>query len=105
MNMPQDGRIPVGEVEYWASLGRAEQVKECLGRGADVNEAATGNYTALHGASENGHLDVVRILLLHGAKVNARTDGGQTALDFALLGDRREVAALLRAHGATQGNG
>jgi ankyrin repeat protein len=103
MMTPGDGKIPAGKVEYWASLGNVERVKEALSQGADVNEAASDNYTALHGASENGHVDVVRILLLHGAKVDARTGSGHTALDLALLGDQKDVAALLRSHGGISG--
>ena len=46
-----------------AEAGDAQLVARLLGEGRDVNEADGSGYTALFLASENGHVEVVRLLL------------------------------------------
>ena len=47
---------------------------------------------ALKKASENGHIEVVKVLLAYGANVRARND---EALIIAAQGDHRDVVKLL----------
>jgi ankyrin repeat protein len=51
--------------------------------------------TALHEASKNGHLEIVRLLLEDGAVVEVKNTWGETALDVAKANGHSEVVALL----------
>ncbi|KAJ0390862.1 hypothetical protein P43SY_011870 [Pythium insidiosum] len=52
-------------------------------------------WTALHYASSNGHVDVVRALLANDADVDAREKNGQTALHCATSHGSIEVMRVL----------
>ncbi|RMD79282.1 MAG: ankyrin repeat domain-containing protein, partial [Lentisphaerae bacterium] len=51
---------------------------------------------------QNGHVDVVKILLEHGADVNAKCKKGKTALMFASEKGYQEIVELLKDAGATK---
>jgi len=65
-----------------------------------VNEYDDVHKTALHYASENGHLKIIRFLLTAGANVNAPDYSHGTPLHCAVLHLKIKTAALLLAHGA-----
>ncbi len=52
-------------------------------RGANVNSKTSHGITALHIATHECNLNVIKILLDHGADINAKSDEGKTALDIA----------------------
>lgn len=52
-------------------------------------------------ASENGHLEVVGILLEHQADVNIVDKMGDSAISLAKLRRRTQIENLLLKHGAT----
>ena len=101
-----------------ASMGypanNVEIVKFLISKGADVNKTIKEDNgvsievgtTALMVATENAHLDVVKILLDAGANVNTSTDNGWTALIRAftirevLWKDSRKVVEMLLKAGA-----
>jgi hypothetical protein len=56
--------------------------------------------TALHSASFEGHLQVVRYLLRHGVDVNFRDSGNDTSLLLASWKGHRDVVQCLLEHGA-----
>ena len=56
--------------------------------------------SAISAASENGHEDVVRLLLSHNCDIHTRSNIGSTPLLFACWRGHREVARLLVASGA-----
>jgi hypothetical protein len=58
-----------------------------------------GNPTALHLASENGHVEVVKILLEKGINFKLRTDLGQTALHLASKNGHAKVVKILLENG------
>lgn len=55
---------------------------------------------ALHAASQNGHAEIVRLLLAAGADVNAKGDDEVTALHAASQNGHVEIVKLLLAAGA-----
>jgi ankyrin repeat protein len=54
----------------------------------------------LHSAVENGHLEVVKVLLEKGASPISINLNGENALHIAVMKDRQEIAKLLMAKGA-----
>ena len=54
--------------------------------GADVDCIGSNNDTALHVASINGEVHVVRLLLERGAKIDEKSKSGQTPLMLAASG-------------------
>lgn len=98
---PIPGSIqPGSSLEYWACVGRLDQVKLELQNGADVNHADHSGYTALHAAAENNHVEIVRLLLEHGADRLAKVETGETALDYARANGYNEVVRLLEGRTA-----
>ena len=92
--------IEATELEYWASLGRLEQVAAALAANPDVNIRGVGGSTAMHAAAENGHLEVIRFLASRGADLNPRVESGETPLDLAQLAGQHAAVELLRSLGA-----
>ncbi len=88
--------IPATEVEYWASLGNVSKVRQAIAAGHDVNLRGENGYTALHAAAENGHLEVIQVLLDCGALIDARLDSGEMPADLAVMAGKEESAHLLR---------
>lgn len=91
--------IVVSDVEYWATIGKVDPLRESLDTGGSPNARDSDGYTALHGAAENGHLACVRLLLERGAHARATTRDGLTPLDLAEMTEQEAVARLLRQFG------
>ena len=53
----------------------------------------------LHLAADNGHKEMVELLIANGADVNAKNKNGNTPLDSSSLSKQTETADLLRKHG------
>lgn len=70
-------------------------------KGIDINVGDYDGRTALHLASEEGHLDVVKYLLIHGANINCEDRWGTVPLRGAISFNRNDVASYLRECGAT----
>jgi len=67
-----------------------------ISKGADLNPS---RYSPLVGATANGHLDALKLLLAKGAGAEDRRGGYETSIREALAGDSKQVVALLRKHG------
>ena len=81
-----------GALQYAAGKGKKENVRYLLDRGANVNEMVplTGSRpsieatcAALHAAVENGHIEVVDVLIDAGADVQLKDAKGRTAAEVA----------------------
>ncbi|XP_071540377.1 E3 ubiquitin-protein ligase mib1 [Panulirus ornatus] len=83
-----------------AATGDAQKVDEILKKGdVDVNGVFAG-HTALQAASQNGHLEVIHILLRHSAHVEKEDKDGDRAIHHAAYGDEPGVVQILAAAGA-----
>ena len=68
--------------------------------GVNVNARDEYKCTALHWASENGHLDIVKYLVESGADINAKDYSGWTPLHVAAWNGRLDVVKYLLKHEA-----
>ncbi|XP_015601885.1 E3 ubiquitin-protein ligase MIB1 isoform X2 [Cephus cinctus] len=88
------------ELVKTAANGDASKCEDCLKRPeADVNGVFAG-HTALQAASQNGHLEVIKILLRYKADVEIEDKDGDRAVHHAAFGDEPGVMALLAGAGA-----
>jgi uncharacterized protein len=78
--------------------GHVAIAKTLLACGADVNARQADDFSPLHGAAQNGQLEMAKLLLARDAEVNAK-GGGRTPLVIALEQRHQDVADLLRQHG------
>jgi hypothetical protein len=78
-----------------AGSGASEIVALLLERGADVDAAQRGGYTALHSAAHNGNEELARVLLAAGADPTRATDDGRTPADLAAEAGHAELARAL----------
>jgi hypothetical protein len=100
------GAIRISDLESAADRGDTALAKVAIKEGADVNEAATARekitgvkgYKVLHVAAENGHVEVVKLLIGLGANSNAKLANGKTALDLARENDHKAVIQVLTNH-------
>jgi len=76
--------------------GPAEQVKESIRRGENVNAVSNG-YPVLFSAVMGGHADVVQALLEAGADPQAMNN---MSMDWAIEHGRADIVRLLLDHGA-----
>lgn len=83
-----------------AANGDAQKCEEILKRSeADVN-GVFASHTALQAASQNGHIEVIKILLRHNADVEIEDKDGDRAVHHAAFGDEPGVMELLARAGA-----
>lgn len=92
-SLPRDWTSDSGNsiCECAAIEGHADVVKQCLAEGYPIG-------FAMHYAAQNGHLQIVDLLIEHGVSINARNKNRKTPLDCASW-DPDNVAPL-RERGA-----
>lgn len=88
-----------GDLVHAAKSGDVAAAKAALAAGADAN-ATHWNKSALMIAAENGHADVVRLLLEAGANPDAATFSGPNILVRAAVNGHRDVVRALIGGGA-----
>eukprot|EP01112_Ceratiomyxa_fruticulosa_P011898 TRINITY_DN3274_c0_g3_i1.p1 TRINITY_DN3274_c0_g3~~TRINITY_DN3274_c0_g3_i1.p1 ORF type:complete len:607 (+),score=113.71 TRINITY_DN3274_c0_g3_i1:134-1954(+) len=85
-----------------AAKGDLHTIKHLIEQeGVNPNEGDYDGRTALHLASEEGHLDIVKYLISKGVNLNAHDRWGSTPLRGAISYNRREICNLLKDSGAT----
>ena len=82
-----------------AYFGHTETVRYLVGLpDVEVNHEANDCFTALHFAVQEGHRDVVEVLIDAGADIDAKINGGRTPLHVACLyGELAIVKVLVKA--------
>ncbi|RLN93389.1 hypothetical protein BBJ28_00018572 [Nothophytophthora sp. Chile5] len=83
-----------------ARSGSVQHVKQALKFGIDVDALSRDHWTALMAASEEGHTDVVELLLANKASVDTQLPNGATALCIACYYGQVGAARALLASGA-----
>ena len=90
-----------------AAYKQAEIVRMFIAAEVDLNmQEKEYGLTALMLASENGQIEIVRVLLEAGANVNIQLNSRghcETALDIAIRQGHTEIVDTLRAAGAVEG--
>ena len=82
-------------------FGHTETVRYLVGLPeVDVNHCDSSNYTALHRAVDEGHTDVVQILIDAGADINTMNIYGNSPLHSASRSGELEVVKMLVRAGA-----
>ena len=99
---PEKNDTPVVQVSLPEAVwkGNLDQVKKCLGRGADVAKSDRRGRTPLHLAVMRENLEITRCLLEHGADVNCQDDEGRTPLHIAFQVKKKDISDLLIERGA-----
>lgn len=93
----QDGLLPPAPSPLWqaAAAGNADQVREAIARGDDLNLADARGRTALMVAAQRGDLAMVRLLKDAGADVAHTDTEGLSAADLARLAGHADVLEAL----------
>lgn len=78
-----------------AFRGVAQDVRDLLRLGSDVNAAGDLGHTPLHYAAMGGHRSVAEILLATGAQTSTQNEWGLTAAQTAGAADQEELATLI----------
>ena len=103
-----DGMTPFIQATLGVSSGKVS-IELCdllRKKGANFNAAlskqSAKGWTALHYASVNGDVELVKYLVKYGANVNKSTGEGSTPLFLARLGNHEEVVQILKTAGAQE---
>lgn len=91
---------PIQKFFNACSTGKADLVREFLGRGVDPESRDRNNLTALIWAGRKGHIPVAAELLAHGASINAGDNRGRTALYHAVMYKRYDFVMYLAERNA-----
>ena len=95
------GTTVVMELFQAALNGDVAELRRLVANGRNVNERDADGCTALHYAANNGHVEVLQVLLEQlGADKDAKDVNGATALHWAALYGRVEALRVLVQMGA-----
>lgn len=88
---------PDGSFHTYAVAGDTEGLKAYLESHAEaqVDTKDEYGYTALHMASDRGHIEIVKLLLDRGANSSIKDTDGFTALELAQVAEHDEVVQIL----------
>ncbi|KAH8293637.1 hypothetical protein KR054_002329 [Drosophila jambulina] len=87
--------------EYLAGAGQPSTSSASPNSGPDVNvNGVFAGHTALQAASQNGHIEVIQVLLRHAVDVEIEDKDGDRAVHHAAFGDEAAVIEILAKAGA-----
>lgn len=69
-----------------AARGDTNWVRRCLAEGADIDAKGATGHTALHYATSNNDVPIIRLLLENAAKLTIKNSDGKIPLDLAIKG-------------------
>lgn len=95
--------LPALPLEYAAVMGDEPELRRLLEQAVDVDASGEDGYTAMHGAAENGRVQILALLIERGANVNPRLSSGHTPLDLAETAEKLDAVNLLRGAGGVSG--
>ncbi|XP_026674113.1 uncharacterized protein LOC113465041 [Ceratina calcarata] len=83
----------VNQQEMFAALelGRFDDLKSCLRKGADIYARNTSLWTALHFAAKGPNLEIVKFLLRLDLNINVKNVDGQNPLHIAAANGRTNI--------------
>ena len=86
-NVMPKGKLTKEEKALFAAIrkGNIVEVERLLNEGVDLDVRYRDGWTPLHEACNQGHPDIVRLLLERGADVGARNRHGDTAHDIVVF--------------------
>lgn len=93
-------RIAYGNMKLldYAATGDVYRVRELLRTRADINAHDPAGKTPLMMASQNGHIQIVKLLLEAGANPRLTDNMGLDAKYYALQSFRPDIAALIEEY-------
>ncbi|KAH8360893.1 hypothetical protein KR084_010662 [Drosophila pseudotakahashii] len=87
--------------EYLAGAAQPSTSSASPSSGPDVNvNGVFAGHTALQAASQNGHIEVIQVLLRHSVDVEIEDKDGDRAVHHAAFGDEAAVIEILAKAGA-----
>jgi hypothetical protein len=89
----------VDEVKTLLQIGGSQQKLKL-----DINKGDYDKRTALHLASGEGHVEIVRLLCEAGADVNVEDRWSRRPMDDAISGSHKECIQILERYGAARGS-
>ena len=93
-----EGDAAVWVHTVWRHLSGKEQPWSRVPEACHAKDPQTGN-CPIHIAAQNGHIDIVKLLIKGGCDVNAQNNGGQTAMHMAVAYDYFWTGQVLVAAG------
>ncbi len=79
-----------------ATRGIMEEVKSLLDAGTNINSKGEHGYTPLHNAVEQGHIEIVKLLLAFEADEKIQNNDGDVPLALSELLGEEKISKLLR---------
>ncbi|CAG5088982.1 Oidioi.mRNA.OKI2018_I69.PAR.g12035.t1.cds [Oikopleura dioica] len=89
------------DLQRYVSSGKITKLKSFLDQGnVDIDERLPNGWTALHRATEENKVKMMKTLIDYNASVDAKTDAGFTPLMLGVQSGNLEAIRLLVAHNA-----
>ena len=95
VNAVAKNQMKIAPIHATATHGNLAILKALLEKGAEVNAAQAGGYTAIHQAAHRNNVPMAELLLKYGANSHQPDAKGQSAFQLAQAEGNDEVTAVL----------
>ena len=95
VNAVAKNKMQIAPIHATATHGNQTILRALLEKGAEVNAAQEGGYTAVHQAAHRNNVPMAQLLLTFGANPHQPDANGQTALQLAQAEGNEAVTAVL----------